>query len=218
MVLYAADLNDLAPTKKISRKRKEAPIEQVEQVEETVEKVEKKKRVLSDEQKENLKKGREARKLKKEQEKVLEQKLLEAAPKRQKKVKTPTPPPDEIEEKETVPEPVAEEPKKKRRVKKTEVKQEVPEVKVEEVKAEPVKKKRASKNEPPTWFKQYVEGVQKEKAAQEGQVSKKQENIIKNEAMRVAKKSWESGYTRDRVQNEVDSHMNRMYSMIFGRA
>lgn len=83
------------------------------------------------------------------------------------------------------------------------------------------RKKRSKKEpnqkaqEPPVWFKKYIQGVQKEKADSFGQVTKKQEKLINKEALKVAHKSWQSGITRDRVQGEVDGHMNRMYSMIF---
>jgi hypothetical protein len=69
--------------------------------------------------------------------------------------------------------------------------------------------------EPPQWFNKYVEGVKKEEAVQKAEkVPAKQ---VKQEAQEVAQKSWNDGLTRDRVSNEVDSHMNRMYSMIFKR-
>lgn len=34
---------------------------------------------------------------------------------------------------------------------------------------------------------------------------------VKEEAKEAATKSWNHGLTRNRVQNEVDSHMSRMY-------
>jgi hypothetical protein len=49
---------------------------------------------------------------------------------------------------------------------------------------------------------------------------KKEKTPIKKakiEAKETAAKSWNDGFVRDRVTNEVDNHMNRMYSMIFGR-
>ena len=214
MVLYAADLSKLdAPTKKLSKKK------QVETPEETpVEVAEKPKRVLSEKQKEALLKGQETRRLKKEalqkekeEHEALEKKLLEAQKKpRKRKVLAIEAPVEEIEVATEEVEPVI--PKKKR----------TPKPKPEPIPEpqEPIepKPKRAKKeNEPPVWFKKYVEDVQKEKASIGGEVSKKQENIIKTEALRVAKKSWQSGFTRDRVQGEVDNHMNRMYGMIFGR-
>jgi hypothetical protein len=38
---------------------------------------------------------------------------------------------------------------------------------------------------------------------------------VKQAAKDVAQESWNNGLTRDRVNNEVDNHMNRMYSQIF---
>jgi hypothetical protein len=77
------------------------------------------------------------------------------------------------------------------------------------------KESREATNDPPEWFKKYVAGVQKEKASSVGHVTKKQEKEIKTEALKTAHKSWQSGVTRDRVQGEVDSHMGRMYSIVF---
>lgn len=212
MVLYAADLSKLdAPTKKLSKKK------QAEAVEETPQEIpvaEKPKRVLSEKQKEALLKGQETRRLKKEalqkekeEHEALEKKLLEAQKKpRKRKVLAIEAPVEEIEVATEEVEP----PKKKRTPKPK------PEP-IPEPEDEPKPKRAKKENEPPVWFKKYVEDVQKEKASIGGEVSKKQENIIKTEALKVAKKSWQSGFTRDRVQGEVDSHMNRMYGMIFGR-
>lgn len=204
MVLYAADLIDFEKPKPISEKTEKA------------EKVIKPKREMSEKQKASLAKAQETRKMKKEaaeQEKAetdeLAKKLSEAALKKpRKRVKVEEPP--KVEEKQEVLKIKIQKPKK--------TKAEPEPVEVEEPAAK--KRKREAKpksNEPPEWFKKYVEGVQKEKAASGGDVSKKQETIIKNEALKVAQKSWDSGFTRDRVENEVNSHMNRMYSMIFSR-
>lgn len=219
MVLYAADLDDIAPTKKVSRKRKELAETEPEPVES---KPEKPKKVLTEKQKEALKKGQETRRLKKEQaekekqeQEALQQKLLAAAPKRKKKVSAEiAPAKEEPKPVETPTEPTEPKPKKKRAPRKENVS---PSENVSTESVEQPLKKRKKSQDPPEWFTKYVESVQKEKAAAEGEVSKKQENIIKTEALKVAKKSWESGYTRDRVQNEVDNHMNRMYKMIFSR-
>jgi hypothetical protein len=213
MVLYAADLSKLdAPTKKLSKKKQVEPVEETSQETPVAEKP---KRVLSEKQKEALLKGQETRRLKKEalqkekeEHEALEKKLLEAQkkPRKRKVLEIEAPPVEEIE--------VATEeviPKKKRTPKPK------PEPIPESIEAEPKPKRAKKENEPPVWFKKYVEDVQKEKASIGGEVSKKQENIIKTEALKVAKKSWQSGFTRDRVQGEVDNHMNRMYGMIFGR-
>jgi outer membrane biosynthesis protein TonB len=196
MVLYAADLINFEKPKPISQEV------------EKIEKVEKVKREMSEKQKASLLKAQETRRLKKEvaekeklETEALSQKLQEAALKKPRK-KVKVEPEVKVEE--------APKPKKQKKVKVAEEPVEAP---VEKKRKREVKKS----NDPPEWFKKYVEGVQKEKAATGGDVSKKQETIIKNEALKVAQKSWDSGFTRDRVQNEVDSHMNRMYSMIFSR-
>lgn len=81
--------------------------------------------------------------------------------------------------------------------------------------AEPPKKKartaRVKKDPtvPPQWFAKYVEGVKKEQATLKPQkVAPKQ---LKEEAKEAANKSWNNGLTRNRVENEVNSHMSRMY-------
>jgi len=199
MVLYAADLSKLdAPTKKVSKKKQ--PEVEPEPVE-----APKPKRVMSEKQKEALLKGQETRRLKKEalqkekeENEALEKKLLEAQKKPRKRKVLEIEAPEEIE----VPtEEVATEEVKQEKKKRT------PKQKAEpEPIAEPKPKRAKKENEPPVWFKKYVEDVQKEKASIGGEVSKKQENIIKTEALKVAKKSWQSGFTRDRVQGEVDNH------------
>jgi len=165
---------------------------------------------MSEKQKASLLKAQETRRLKKEaaeKEKVeseaLAQKLQDAALKKPRKKAKVEEKVEEIKVEQVKP--------KVKKEKAVKVAEPVPEVE------EPKKRKRELKpksNDPPEWFKKYVEGVQKEKAATGGDVSKKQETIIKNEALKVAQKSWDSGFTRDRVQNEVDSHMNRMYIKI----
>jgi len=54
---------------------------------------------------------------------------------------------------------------------------------------------------------------------QEQKVSaeKKTQKVVREEAKEIAQDKWNDGLTRDRVQQEVDSHMGRMYSMMFGR-
>jgi putative alpha-1,2-mannosidase len=67
---------------------------------------------------------------------------------------------------------------------------------------------------PPVWFKQYVAGVKKEEAKVSKE--KKPQRQIQEEAHQVAEHQWKDGFTRDRVRNEVDNHMSRMYHMMFG--
>lgn len=108
---------------------------------------------------------------------------------------------------------------------KEEVKEEVKEeAKSEEVKEEimepKAKKPRVARQKkdptvPPQWFAKYVEGVKKEQATLKTEkVAPKQ---IKEEAKEAASKSWNNGLTRNRVENEVNGHMSRMYSMIFSK-
>lgn len=210
MVLYAADLIDFEKPKPITEKTDKLPEEP------------KVKKEMTEKQKAALLKAQETRKLKKEaaakeklEQEELARKLQEAALKKPRKKAKVEEPEVKIEEVN-----VEEKPKKQKKVKVAAPTPAPTPEPTPEPAPEPKKRKRESKpksNDPPEWFKKYVEGVQKEKAAAGGDVSKKQETIIKNEALKVAQKSWDSGFTRDRVQNEVDSHMNRMYSMIFSR-
>lgn len=83
-------------------------------------------------------------------------------------------------------------------------------------KVEPKPKRVRVKKDPtiaPQWFNKYVESVQKEKQQlSETKVPAKQ---LKIESQEVAKKRWEDGLTRDRVHDEMNNHMGRMYKMIF---
>lgn len=69
--------------------------------------------------------------------------------------------------------------------------------------------------EPPKWFKKYMTSVKLE----ENMVKSDRQPVkkVKLEAQDCAHKEWQNGLTRDRVKNEIDGHMNRMYSQIFGR-
>ena len=108
--------------------------------------------------------------------------------------------------------------RKLKAVKVSEVK-EVKEVEVKEEKEkvkEPKPKRVRVKKDPavaPQWFNKYVESVQKERQQlSETKVPAKQ---LKIESQEVAKKRWEDGLTRDRVHDEMNNHMGRMYKMIF---
>jgi len=80
---------------------------------------------------------------------------------------------------------------------------------------QPVKAKRAKvdANDPPKWFTTFLEGVKKEQLVQSGE--KKSKADIKAEVQEHASKAWNDGYTRDRIQNENEKHLGRMYSMMF---
>jgi hypothetical protein len=99
-----------------------------------------------------------------------------------------------------------------------EVDQAIEEVMEEKPKAKKVKKTKTvavnTSNEPPAWFQKYVEGVNKEQNLLNRE--KKPAKQVKIESQEVAAKSWNDGLTRDRVQQEVDGHMGRMYNMMFG--
>jgi len=83
------------------------------------------------------------------------------------------------------------------------------------IEKKPQKKPRAVRDDnPPAWFQKYIEGVKRE---QSHTGEKKPVKQIQQEAEQEAKSKWENGLVRDRLKNEVDSHMNRMYSMIFAR-
>ena len=70
-------------------------------------------------------------------------------------------------------------------------------------------------HEPPVWFKKYIETVKTEQSKLGPE--KKAQKVIKEEAQQEAQVHWGDQPTRNRVTHEVDNHMNRMYSMIFGK-
>lgn len=72
-------------------------------------------------------------------------------------------------------------------------------------------------DEPPSWFKAYVLDEQKRRNAEKTKKEKQNTKAIKAEAQEIASQKWSDGFTRDKIRNEVDSHMSRLYSMIHGR-
>jgi len=86
---------------------------------------------------------------------------------------------------------------------------------VETMVEEPVHKSVQTSHDPPSWFLKYVEGVKQT----ENQVSqkKKPRKVIKQESHVEAGKSWSQPIVRDKIRNETDQHMSRMYKQIFGR-
>lgn len=206
MVLYSADIMDVAQKVKSVKEKKPLSTKQLAAIEK------KAKDVPKVEEKEEPKKVVKKRVKKEKPLSVEEPKSLEEA----------------LEE-------ALEEPKKRKRApkKKVEVVEDLRVPVVEEKPVEPVveekkpKRKRAKKisetvktihdiekeSEPPVWFKKYIEGVQREKKLQAGEkVAKKQ---LKEEAQGLAQKSWEDGLTRDRVHDELDNHMSRMHKVLF---
>lgn len=206
MTLYSADISKLAqPVKKVAAHKKQRDAGP------TTKQTDKEilKREADAEIEQPVKKQRKKKVVEPEPE-PLPTPEPEAPPKKKrapkKKVMEPTP--------ESSPEPATKE------VKAVAVEPEVEKVlppkkrRVQKPKSEP-KAEAPISSEPPQWFKKYVEGVKKEEAVhKEEKVPAKQ---VKLEAQEVAQKSWDNGLTRDRVSNEVDGHMNRMYSMIFAR-
>ncbi len=79
----------------------------------------------------------------------------------------------------------------------------------------PTKKRKRDEDEPPAWVGKFVESVIAEKSKANGE--KKPAKQIREEAKTAAKEQWQNGFTKDRITNEVDNHMNRLYGMIFSR-
>lgn len=216
MTLYAADVMDLAKpveTKKSRGKKKaELPTPPVSEPEEvkTETKQEKPKRELTEKQKAAFEKARETRKRKREEALATKQAEEEEIKKKQ----------DEIAAKEAEIAAKKEAAKEKRRLAREAKKNATVDEQIDQEVAKVTKKPRISKSTntdhtPPAWFQKYVEGVKKEQARHEKE--KKPVKQIQQEASQVAQTKWDDGFVRDRLRNEVDGHMNRMYSMIFSR-
>lgn len=208
MTLYSADVLDLA--KPISKKGKGKKIEEPEPEHFEPAPV-KEKKAPTEKQLAALAKAQETRKRKREeaeQAKVAAEEAVKAAAAAE-------------EEKKKAAEAKKEAAREKRRAKK-EAKKQLPtpaesmdeeiDRAIEEIAPEP-KKVKSDDNEPPSWFKQYVAGVKKEEAKISRE--KKPKKQIQQEAVEVAQKNWSDSFTRDRVRNEVDGHMSRMYQMMF---
>jgi hypothetical protein len=233
MVLYAAKLkekakpvSDLPPVDKKEQaklKRKEkALLKKQEKEKEQLElkrQEDEAKKALADKEAE-LKAAEEALKIKKEAQK--EKRRLKRESKKPKVDESVTESNISTEtsastETTLVPEPV--EPAVPEKVKKTRKRKQVSiEEQVDKAVDElPVVKKGKKKNvdEPPPWFKKYVAGVKNEESLHRS--PKKPKKEIAKEANQVATEQWGNGLVRDRVRNEVDQHMSRMYQMIFNR-
>lgn len=226
MTLYKADFLDLISKPAVSKgkgKKKAEPVEEVEESTAPTVAEDKVKKPRTEKQLAALERMKEARKRKREEaeaEKIAEQ---EAITQKQNEVAAKE---KEIAEKKAL---QAEKRRLKREAKK-EVQEATPsntsaevDHAIEEVMEEKPKAKKAKKaktvatntsNEPPAWFQKYVEGVNKEQNLLNRE--KKPAKQVKIESQEVAAKSWNDGLTRDRVQQEVDGHMGRMYNMMFG--
>ena len=222
MVLYSADISQIAvPVKSVSKKTQKRKLETIDQeIDRALKEVN-----------ENVKVPKKSRQTKKvKQEAQLKEEVKEEVKEKKKRVRKPK----IVEIKDEVkdePKENIQEPKVKIKIQKPKVKKldqiPTPELKpvlpdptiipTEPPKEPPKKKKRVFRDPtlPPIWFSKFMEGVKKEELIQKEQkVSMKS---LKTEAQEAAKKSWDDGLTRDRVNNEIDNHMSRMYSMIFSR-
>lgn len=210
MPLYAADIESLAkPVKKTNGKKRKAE-EASELQEETPvpSPVKKEKKPPTEKQLAARAKFAENRKKKLEEHAAEKLRLETAASEKQK----------EIDAKEAE---IAE--KKKARAEKRKAMKEkeidvAVEKAVEEIEPKPKKAKRSIKRDesvPPVWFEKFVESAKMEES--KIAADKKPAKQVKEEAKEVAKVQWQDGYTRDRVNQQVDNHMSKLYGMIFAR-
>lgn len=217
MTLYSADIMDLAtPVEKKPRKtKKEKVLPTPEPSEPETPAVEptpepKPKKEMTEKQKAALIKAQETRKRKKEEALLLKQKQEEEE---QAKCQ------EEIQRQQNLTA-KKEAAKEKRRIAKEKRKaDDLTEEIDKEVKnllktPKPKKARVVRSDDPPAWFQKYIEGVKREQAHSTSE--KKPVKQIQQEAHEEAKTKWDNGLVRDRLQNEVNGHMNRMYSMIFG--
>lgn len=201
MTLYSADVLDIAkpvPKKGKGKKNVEKTVEPVNEPvpEPEVVEVAPTKKQPTEKQLAALAKAQESRKRKREEAEKVKQELLDAENQKEEK---------------------KQEVKEKRKAKKIQKLATPPPSLDEEidraVEELTVKPSSRDNGEPPLWFKQYVSGVKKEEAKISRE--KKPKKQIQQEAVEVAQKNWNDSFTRDRVRNEVDGHMSRMYQMMF---
>ena len=215
MPLYAADIESLAkPVKKVGGKKRKA--EEASQVQEVTPAVtpepEQKKEKKPPTEKQLAARAKFAENRKKKLEEQAAEKLrLEAEVAEKQKA---------IEAKEAE---IAA--KKQARAEKRKMKKEEKEIDVavdkaveETVEPKPKKVRRTVKRDdsvPPVWFEKFVESAKMEES--KIAADKKPAKVVKEEAKAVAQAQWSDGYTRDRVNQQVDNHMGKLYSMIFAR-
>ena len=214
MPLYAADIESLAkPVKKTQgkkRKAEEASVLQEETPEVTPEPEVKAKKPPTEKQLAARAKFAENRKKKLEEQAAEKLRLEKEIADKQK----------EIEEKEAAINVKKQARAEKRKMKKDEKEIDVAvEKAVEEVtEPKPKKVKRTLKRDesvPPVWFEKFVESAKMEES--KIAADKKPAKIVKEEAKAAAQAQWSDGYTRDRVNQQVDNHMSKLYGMIFAR-
>lgn len=214
MVLYAADIESLAkPVKAVGKKGKKEKVQTETPPESVDENVVEKKEKKPPTEKQLAARAKFAENRKKKLEETAAEKLrLENEIVEKQK---------EIEAKETT---IAEK-KKARAEKRKAAKQEKEmDVAVEEAIEDPkdpkpkkqrVQKPKRDESVPPVWFEKFVESAKMEES--KIAVDKKPVKQVKEEAKAVAQAQWQDGYTRDRVNQQVDNHMSKLYGMIFAR-
>lgn len=221
MTLYSADIMDLAtPVEKKPRKTKKekvlpTPEPSEPEVPSETKPEPKPKKEMTEKQKAALAKAQESRKRKKEEALALKQQQdaeAEATRKaEEEKAQAAAAKKEAAKEKRRL----AKEKRKAEEPPQDEVSKEIDQEVKKLVKIPKPKKARVVRGDnPPAWFQKYIEGVKREQAHTTSE--KKPVKQIQQEAEQEAKSKWENGLVRDRLQNEVDGHMNRMYSMIFG--
>jgi outer membrane biosynthesis protein TonB len=72
-------------------------------------------------------------------------------------------------------------------------------------------------DEPPAWFKAYMHDEAKRKNDDKPKKEKAAAPVVKQEAVAAATAKWSDGFTKARVNNEVDAHMSRLYNQIHSR-
>lgn len=203
MTLYSADVLDIAkpvPKKGKGKKNVEKTVEIQTSEPEVIETVPPKKQP-TEKQLAALAKAQESRKRKREEAEKAKQDLIDAEKQKEdKKMETKEKRKAKKIQKLSTPPPSLDE----------EIDRAVEELTVKSSSTSTLKR---DDNEPPSWFKQYVSGVKKEEAKISRE--KKPKKQIQQEAVEVAQKNWSDSFTRDRVRNEVDGHMSRMYQMMF---
>lgn len=100
-------------------------------------------------------------------------------------------------------------PSKPKRQRKAKVEPPTPELTAKEI----ADTKTAPGDQPPQWFSKFVTTIMTEKKEQEGIKTSKRE--LKAAGEKAAEQKWADSYTRDRIRNAVDGHLQQMYSMIF---
>ncbi len=70
-------------------------------------------------------------------------------------------------------------------------------------------------NEPPKWFMNYVSGMKNFQNQVSEKSMKKTKRVLKDEADDYAKEQWKKPDLRQRVTDNVDSHLTKMYRQIF---